>query len=318
MHNLRWAGGLLFLIAVSAWSAPVVYVDQARGNDRRDGVRATVEGYHTGPVRTVRAALRRVSPGGKIFVLPTREPLRESFVVEGNRSLGSAARPLVIDGGGQEWIGWRPVREEWIHRRDEIYRLDRPTKTFTRLFQNRQPIDLASVDVDQPGAQLASRMGSRFETHLFLAAEGLKNPREYDLWGTSTEGCVVIDGASHVVLRHFRFMGYRIDAIQVKGICRNIRIESCEIAYSGRAGVFVGSNAEVSIERVRMRDLGQFGVIADDQASLTLRQVSVDRSPNRLHRGERVRLNDDGKEALDDPLSIPENDLAPLPDPLLP
>jgi hypothetical protein len=225
---------------------------------------------------------------------------------------------LVIDGGGQEWIGWRPVREEWIHRRDEIYRLDRPTKTFTRLFQDRQPIDLASVDVDQPGARLASRTGSRFETHLFLAAEGLKNPREYDLWGTSTEGCVVIDGASHVVLRHFRFMGYRIDAIQVKGICRDIRIESCEIAYSGRAGVFVGSNAEVSIERVRMRDLGQFGIIADDQASVTLRQVSVDRSPNRLHRGERVRLNDDGKESLDDPLSIPENDLAPLPDPLLP
>ncbi len=230
--------------------------------------------------------------------------------------MGSAARPLVIDGGGQEWIGWRPVREEWRHRHDEIYRLDRPTKTFTRLFQNRQPIDLACLDVDRPGAGLASLKGSRFETQLFFAAEGLKNPREYNLRGTSAEGCVVMHGASHVVLRHFRFLGFRIDAIQVKGISRDIRIESCEIAYSGRGGVFIGSNAEVSIEQVRMREIGQVGIIADDQSRVMLKHVSVDQTPDRLRRGERVRLDDDEKEALDDPLAIPSDTVPPLPDPL--
>lgn len=316
MHDIRWASGFVFLLVVSARSAPVVYVDQGRGNDRRDGISATVEGYNTGPVRTVQAALRRVSPGGRILVLPTRTPYRESFVVEGDRPLGSARRPLVIDGGGQEWIGWRPVREEWIHRRDEIYRLDRPTKTYTRLFEDRHAIDLLSVDVDRPGIPLAHRQASRWESQLFFAAEGLKNPRDYNLWGTSAEGCVVVHGASHVVLRNFRFLGYRIDAIQLKGICRGIRIESCEIAHSGRGGIFVGPNAEVSIEQVRMNDLGQAGVIADDQARVRMSHVSIDRTPKRLQQGERVELEDDGKDAFDDLLTPPDDPVSRLPDPL--
>jgi hypothetical protein len=288
--------GLLFLLITFARGGSTIYVDHRRGNDRRDGVYATVEGFHTGPVRTVQAALRRVSMGGKIVVVPTSTAYTESFVVEGSRMLGSERQPLLIDGGGSEWVGWRPVPDEWRHRRDQLYRLDIPTQTFTRLFRDGVPVAVGVQDADERGMEPRAGEGARFETRLFLSTSDLRMPRDEELWGSSAAGGVVFHGASHVILQNFVFRGYRIDAIQMKGICRDLEVRSCEIHHSGRGGIYVGSNAEVSLQQVLIQDVPEAGVIAEDHARLTVRAMSVLASGERIRLGRDVRLDDDGSE----------------------
>jgi hypothetical protein len=266
----------------AALAAPLIYVDHRRGNNRRDGQTATVEGVRTGPVRTVQAALRRVAPGGRIVILPTSTPYTEMFVVEGNRPWGTPSRPLIIDGGNQEWTGWRPVREEWIHQHDLIYRLDRPTHTFTRLFSADREYPLAHREPVGTRSGREPAESARVETYLFWRGEGLRSPADHSLRANSLPGAIVVDGAAHVVLRNFRFTGYRIDAIQVRGQARQVRIESCDIQCNGRGGIFVGAASEVSIERVRIHDVAQTGITIDPRARVRLSQVSVTQTPQRL------------------------------------
>ncbi|MBY0587298.1 right-handed parallel beta-helix repeat-containing protein [bacterium] len=306
-----WPVAVLFLGDFIARGASTIYVDHRRGNDRRDGVSATVDGYHTGPVRTVQSALRRVAMGGRIVILPVSEPYTESFVVEGKRRLGSARRPLTIDGGGQEWVGWRPIPDEWTHRRGELFRLDRPTKTFTRLYQAGKPIAMSLDDPDQASGTLLAGQAARHETLLFFAGKNLRMPAEEDLWATSLPGGVVFDGASHVVLQNFIFRGYRIDAIQVRGVCRDITIKACEIHHSGRGGIYVGSCADVAVTQVSMSDLPKAGILAEDRARVRLRGVTTDGVANRISMGEDVVVDDDGKPA--DPRKTPSTSPTLLP-----
>ena len=85
-----------------AHGATPIYVDNRAGSDSYNGQTPVHVGPKLGPVRSVQTALRRVSRGGTIIILPTSVPYEESFTIDAKQSLGTAKYPLVIEGNGVE------------------------------------------------------------------------------------------------------------------------------------------------------------------------------------------------------------------------
>src|SRR5487761_688565 len=91
----------VFLTLVGGAAAPgaTVYVDNIAGDDLLDG-RAAVSDAGSGPVRTIRKALRVVEAGDRIVLANTGEPYREMIGLSDRRHCGTAMSPFVIDGQG--------------------------------------------------------------------------------------------------------------------------------------------------------------------------------------------------------------------------
>jgi hypothetical protein len=276
-HNdkARSAARLFVLICAVAGPAlgqKTIYVDNRNGNDAAAGLAAKYSGRNQGPVQTVQTALRRVPNGGRIVLLPTAAPYAEPFVIDGG-SRGTAHQPLVIEGNGNLLIGEVPIDpEDWQPFTRSVVRHPHPMTSMTRFLAGAETIPIALVPQpnDLPAEHLTFHDGQVY----FCPRPGARI-EDYDLRRTSPPAAIMINRASHIVLRHFRIRGYRIDGIQVKGPADDIRIEDCVVEGASRAGLSVSTNSRVAVTNVSFVGNRKVGVLVDNVANVVLDRVAV-------------------------------------------
>src|SRR5262245_47264223 len=98
----------LVVFTASSASARDLYVDNAAGDDRANGLERnpSLEG---GPVRTISRALELAQPGDLVHLVPNAEPYRETVSLSGGDHSGFGVRPFTIVGNGAVLDGSKPV-----------------------------------------------------------------------------------------------------------------------------------------------------------------------------------------------------------------
>lgn len=278
-------------------AATPIYVDNRAGSDSYNGRTPSHQGPSLGPVRSIQTALRRVSPGGTIILLPTNAPYTEDFTI--NKTLGSPRYPLVIEGNGVEFVGFQPINvEAWQHEQSGTYRLIDPNPLAVLIYSqgNLLTPSLSGDSPDRPS--LEEGEWTQWKGTVYFRP-GLKQSIDsYELSKTVRPAAIVVDRASNVVLRNFRIRGYGLDAIQVRGPAKGVRIEGCEIAQTVRAGVAAFTNVDLEVKGCRIAATGTSGVIVDNYVRLGLESVTIEESPERVVAGNTSTVDDRGGEAL--------------------
>ena len=277
-HTLFRAAFALVVVCwlVQSSCAGTVFVDNRSGSDRNNGRSPHPQGSSIGPVRTLQAALRRALPTDEVVCLKTDHPYKDTFVISGLLKLGSEAKPFVIDGNGVELVGTTRVDPyTWEHVKGGVYRLQRPFQPSSILESFREPIPRHPTALWGPMPKLKEETYAFWQGHLYFRPANGKYPSDYELGAGTRLAGILVDKASHIVIRNFRIHGFRMDAIQVRGPVSGVRIEQCEFARNGRCGLSVYTSARVVASDCHIENNVKAGVLADNFARVSLDDCSI-------------------------------------------
>jgi arylsulfatase len=218
--------------------APSVWVDNVKGRDENDGrTQATA-------FRTLKRGAAALEPGLTLRLVRNAEPYREPLEI---RAGGTPGRPVVIDGQGSLLTGLDPApADRWVPHEAGI--LKAPMPEFHR-GQPRAVVDGKPLESEGTVRELHEGKHTWVREMLYVALpEGAKWPGAEIAFMTRDRG-VVIDGASHVVVRNLAVEQVSGDAFAVRGEAKGVRLENVEgrLARGGLSrGLFAADRADVT------------------------------------------------------------------------
>ena len=288
----------VFVASPFAQCATPIYVDNRAGSDSYNGQSPSHAGPSLGPVRSIQAALRRVSAGGTIIILPTNAPYTEDFVINAKHSLGTERFPLTIEGNGVEFIGFQPIAPEgWEHVKGGVYRLVRPYQLTTLLYSGGKNLTPVPDDAKAEFPSLLEGEWTESRGSVYFRPALERSIDSYELSQSVKPAAIVVDRASHVVIRNFRLRGYGLDAIHVRGPAKGIKIERCEITDTVRSGIAAFNNVDAEVVGCHVKNIGKAGVLAENYVKLGLESMTIENSPDRMIAGTNAVINDRGGDA---------------------
>ncbi|QDU63181.1 hypothetical protein Pan216_40560 [Planctomycetes bacterium Pan216] len=256
--------GLLLLAAsdeTHGTTTQVIYVNNRSGDDRFNGRSPERQPNGSGPLKSINAAIRQSSHGGRIVVVPTDSPYDEQVVVHGARLHGFSSQPLVIDGGGATISGRRSFHpDSW----DRI-----APGSFVR-HGSRDSSGTLIIDgklqepVPNPinGAKPAINPG---EHAFWFGRYYLRLEPETDISKLDIDECrrgagMAIIHASHVTVRNFAFDGFGFDGAQVYGPAEAVIFKDCKFLDNADSGLTVRNDASVVLDNCQIAGNGASGL----------------------------------------------------------
>lgn len=310
---MRWlvgiAGAIVCLSATTAGAADL-YVDNLRGSDAFNGGSPEHVGLLNGPTRTVRAAMRKVVPGGRIVLVPSGLPYREPVLLDGSVVRGFSRAPIVLEGNGQEISGYEPIDPaRWKRHPDGYWQLLSGLAWRGVLAEDGRPLERASADRWRGWPSLEVGQYAVWQDGLLLRLPKGEPIRDHAFVESARPAGIVIDRCSNLVLRNLRIRGFALDAVHVRGPARNVRFEKCLFADCGRSGLAVRGAATVSVEDSFFEGVPA-AVLADDVARVTLDSCEVPGGSATLVADATSSI----KSAGDAPAPLPVGTVVDLPD----
>jgi hypothetical protein len=243
-----------------------VWVDNVKGNDAADGRTAATA------LRSLKRAVSALRPGDTLRLVKNAEPYREPLEIS---TSGTPARPVVIDGQGSVVTGLDAVASDrFVPHEPGII------KGVMSEFHRGQPRAVVNgVPMGSEGrvSELHEGQHTWLRESVYIALpEGTKWPGAEIAFMTRDRG-VVIDGASHVVVRNLTVEQVSGDAFAVKGEAKSVRLENVEgRRASGGAsrGLFVQGKAEAMAVRSRFHS-NSSGVAAIHRTKTVLDRCEI-------------------------------------------
>ncbi|MBI1347477.1 hypothetical protein GC163_14455 [bacterium] len=273
-QTLRWTTGvglIMSLWVTSAYARPI-FVDNQSGSDGFDGYAATVQTKLTGPVQTLRQALRLARRGDEIILINTGIPYSESLTLSGARHSGYPSEPFVIRGNGAVLNGTASLTSDgWQRQSNGLWRLSLTRKGYYRFFRDGLPIaEQPSVSAAwKPDDILADHWASH-EGAVYFRFDDDRTPIteawSYAAWDF---GVSLVD-VRHVRIENLTIVGYRVDGINVDNACHDIELENLRIENHGRAGLAVGGSSRVTAINCRIAENGSEAVLITERGGLQL------------------------------------------------
>jgi hypothetical protein len=220
-------------------SARTVTVDQARGDDARDGTEAQ------GPLRTLARGLALCGPGDTLAIVPGEAPYHESLVVGGRGGL--PGRPLIVEGNGAVLSGLQALpAEAWQDRGDGRWFLPTAVRYgsllpfLVRPDGTRVP-EAAKAEALSAGQALWDAQG------ILLRCPIGQHPAELGLRGTLLDAGVSLNGASYVTVRNLTCEYFANDGFNVHGSCQGLFFENVVARHNGDDGFSVHEDVGVAV-----------------------------------------------------------------------
>jgi hypothetical protein len=196
-------------------------------------------------------------------------------------------------------VGFSPINvEAWQHDQGGTYRLVDPSPLSVLLYSQGNLLAPAFSRDSAERPSLEEGEWTQWKGTVYFRPELKQSVDSYKLSKTIKPAAIVIDRASNVVLRNFRIRGYGLDAIQVRGPAKGVRIEACEIAETVRAGISAFTNVDIEVKGCRIAATGTSGVSVDNYVRIGLESVTIEESPERIVAGKTSSIDDRGGDAL--------------------
>ena len=290
---------LLFAILTAAAlagrpaTAATIYVDNVLGDDLLDGIQpARTSG--SGPVRTLRKALRICHAGDRIVLANSGEPYREMIGLSTADHCGSALSPFIIDGQGAVLEGADPVPgEAWENHQGAIFRFRPPQATYQHLYLNGKPaIERKLLPGETRLPQLQALEWYRRGSDIYFRVEPEKLPRAYDLSYSERQTGITLYHVHDVVIVNLIVQGFRLDGINVNDGVRRCEILDVTSRGNGRSGVTVAGTSQVRFDGCLIGDNGEQQLLLEGYSSTIIEncEVIANTAPAVTNRGAKLSM----------------------------
>ncbi len=294
MRNARWAVMLCCLLVRQA-AAREIYVDNAGGDDKNNGLHAENRGDAASPVRTIAKALRLSRAGDRIVLAKSDQPYRECVSLVGARHSGAAPLiPFILDGNGATLDGSAPIPADgWTHFRDNIFRFRSQSMFRPVVFLNDRPVPPLPLP---RGAAFPPRLQPlewcAIEGAVYFAVEGNRPPPDYKLSYAELPTGITLYQVDGVVIRNLTIRGFQADGVAAAVGARNVVLDNVTCTANGQSGVCVGGGAQVEIESCKLAGNGQSQLLtlANSETHLLASDLPDDTARGWVDRGGRVYL----------------------------
>ena len=306
MYKACWAV-ILCCLLISQAAAREIYVDNAGGDDKNNGLHAQNLGDTASPVRTIAKALRLARAGDRIVLANSGQPYRECVSLVGTRHSGAAPLiPFILDGNGATLDGSAPIpADAWTHFRDNIFRF-RPKELFRPvLFLNDRavpPLPVARSAAFPP--RLEPLQWCAIEGAIYFAVEGDRLPPDYKLGYAELPTGITLYQVDGVVIRNLTIRGFQADGLAAAAGARNVVLDNVTCTANGQSGVSVGGGAQVEIESCKLAGNGQSQLLTlpNSQTHLLASELPFDTARGWVDQGGRTYLGamriEGGKKAI--------------------
>lgn len=291
--------------AVAPALARTIYVDNASGDDRFDGLAPRGAAQGNGPCRTISQALLIARAGDRIEIAKTDRPYHESVTIQAGPNSGLPLVPFVIEGNGAILDGSVPVPgDAWEHVREDVYRFRPSRMTYQQLFLDSRPVERVPV----PRTHLAARpelgplQWCLHGGHVYFRAEAGRTPRAYNLSHTSLPVGITLYEVRGVRINNLVVQGFQQDGINAFDSVFETELTQLTCRGCGRTGIAVGGASQVRIDSCLVGNNGESQLRVSGYchaALLNSRLIGTEQAPEleRVGSGELIRL-DDGPLAL--------------------
>ncbi len=259
MRKVCWVVIASCLLAGKA-AARDIFVDNAGGNDKNNGLHAQNQGDTGSPVRTIAKALRLAAAGDRIVLAKSGQPYRECVSLVGTRHSGAGRLlPFILDGNGATLDGSAPIPADgWTHFRDNIFRFRPKTLIQPVVFLNGRPIPpLPLPQATAYPPRLEPLQWCAIEGAIYFAVQSSKLPPDYKLSYAELPTGITLYQVDQVVIRNLTIRGFQADGVAAAVGARNVVLSNVTCTANGQSGVCVQGGAQVEIESCKLAGNGQ-------------------------------------------------------------
>ena len=299
---------IFFCLSVICFAAPPVaapvaardlFVSNASGDNRFNGLSLQSTPDGSGPVRTIGRALALARAGDRIVLEKTETPYRESISLVGSRHSGYPDQPFTILGNGATLDGSLPVPPEaWEHYRGAVFRFLPPRKGRAQLFLDGRPAARVIPDLhaDAPPA-LEPAQWCFLDGYIYFCVEKTKLPDDYALTYADLPVGITLYHVERVAILDLTVQGFQLDGISVHNSARDIYLAGLTCRGNARAGISVGGASSVDVDACLVGTNGEAQVLTLPYSLTRIHNSNLlgDTAPAWVDRGGEVWIN--GEEA---------------------
>jgi hypothetical protein len=321
MRNACW-GVILSCLLVGNAAARDIFVDNAGGDDKNNGLHAQNQGDKASPVRTIAKALRLARAGDRIVLANSDQPYRECVALVGTRHSGMARlMPFIFDGNGATLDGSAPIpAEDWTHFRDNIFCFRPKSLIQPVLFYGGraiQPLPLPQGTENPP--RLEPLQWCAIHGAIYFAVDAKRLPPDYKLSYAELPTGITLYQVDQVVIRNLTIRGFGADGVAAAVGARNVVLNNVTCTANGQSGVSVRGGAQVNIVSCKLAGNGQSQLLTlpDSETHLLASELANDTARGWVDKGGRVYLGakriEGGRKSIpaDDAPKSPEAAKAP-------
>lgn len=271
MQRAALVGLAMCLWVTSVYGRPI-FVDNQSGSDGFDGYAPTAQTQLTGPVQSLRQALRLAQRGDEIILANTGLPYSESLTLSGGRHSGFSSQPFMIRGNGAVLNGTAELPPDgWQRQRDGLWRLSLTRKGNYRFFHEGQPVAEQPMTTStwKPEDLAIDHWTSHRGAVLFHFDDQRTPITERWSYAAIDFGISLVD-VRNVHIQDLTIVGYRVDGINADNSCREITLENVTLENHGRAGLAVGGSSHAKVINGRINYNGHHSVLITERGGVQL------------------------------------------------
>jgi len=295
--GLRYALFTLALFAGQLASAATIYVDNVGGDDLLDGVQPARTGG-SGPVRSLRKALKICHAGDRILLANSGQPYRETISLSAAEHCGTALSPFILDGQGAVLDGTEAVPgDAWENQRGPVFRFRPPHSTYQQLFLDGKPaVERKLLPGQTRLPELEPLQWYRRGADLYFCVEADKLPRSYNLACSQRQTGITLYHVHDVLISNLVVQGFRLDGININDGVRNCEVVDVTSRGNGRSGVTVSGSSKARIEGCLIGDNGEEQILLEGVSTTIVDkcQLIANTGPAITNRGAKLITEDSG------------------------
>ncbi len=288
---------LLLLLWPMAAAGRNIFVDNVAGNDRATGRQSRHAPDGSGPVQTIRQALRQAQSSDTIVLANTGRPYRESISLVGSCHSGTAQEPFSVRGNGATLDGSAAVPPTaWENYAGPVFRFRPPHLGYQQLFLDDRPATRVFAARTAGGPpELQARQWCLLDGQIYFCVDLTKLPRDYHLRYAHDQTGITLYHVEHVRITDLVVQAFQLDGIGLHNSARNVSLAGVTCRGNGRSGVSVGGASLVDIDHTLLSDNGQSQLLTLPYSETHLRDSRLlwHTAPGWVDQGGRVYF--DGK-----------------------
>lgn len=248
---MRWIAAVVMMLGMfvpASTFARDIHVNNQVGDDRSTGRFPQADDQATGPVRTLRHALKIATKFDRILLANTDKPYRESVTLWGGDNSGGPRLPFVIDGNGATLDGSRPielVRWEPVNR--DTFRYLPEKMTYPQLYLNSVPAPKVEPEQQYRLPKLEPLQWTQVDRYVYFRVEKGKTLGEYDLREPGADVGITLWQVRHLAIGNLVVQGFRLDGISAADTVSDCTLENIVARGNGRSGIAVKGASRVEI-----------------------------------------------------------------------
>ncbi len=257
----------LSILATLLLAAPSLardlFVSNASGDDRFNGLAVRSGPDGSGPVRTIGRALALARSADQVVLENTGRPYRESISLVGSRHSGYPDQPFTIVGNGATIDGSAPVPPgAWEHYEGAVFRFLPPRKGRAQLFLDGRPATRVVADfvADRP-PELEPTEWCFLDGWIYFCVEETKLPDDYTPSFAHLPVGITLYHVHGVAILDVTIQGFQLDGVNAYNSARDVYLGGVIARGNARSGIAVGGASVVTLEACLVGNNGEAQVL---------------------------------------------------------